>query len=84
MENKTLEELSDEALLQQAKQLKPTKLYDALIIGFLIGVAIFSSVRNGMGLLTFLPLIYLPVASKNRKKVEAVNKLLQERGLDVS
>lgn len=84
MENKTLEELSDEALLQQAKQLKPTKLYDALIIGFLIGVAIFSSVRNGMGLLTFLPLIYLPVASKNRKKMEAVNKLLQERGLDVS
>lgn len=84
MENKTLEELSDEALLQQAKQLKPTKLYDALIIGFLIGVAIFSSVRNGMGLLTFLPLIYLPVASKNRKKVEAVNKLLQERGLDMS
>ena len=84
MENKTLEELSDEALLQQARQLKPTKLYDALIIGFLIGVAIFSSVRNGMGLLTFLPLIYLPVASKNRKKVEAVNKLLQERGLDMS
>lgn len=60
---------------------KSTKIYDAVIIGVLIGIAIYSSVKNGFGLLTFLPLIYLPIAGKNKKKANELEKLLHERNL---
>ncbi|KAA3624201.1 MAG: FUSC family protein [Bacteroidetes bacterium] len=82
MKQKQLAELTDEELLQEAKNLKPTNVYDAVIFGFLIGVAIYSSVKNGLGWLTFLPLIYLPIAAKNKTKIKEVNKLLKERNLN--
>ncbi len=74
-------ELTDEELLKAAKTMKPTKMYDAAIFGFLVGVAIYSTVKNGFGLLTFLPLIYLPVAGRNKKKRDELEKAMQERGL---
>lgn len=81
MKETELTQLSDEELLQEAKRTKPTKLYDAVIIGFLIGVATYSSVKNGFGLLTFLPLVYLPIANKNRAKNKALENVLKERNL---
>lgn len=76
-----LAEMTDEELLQEAKKAKSTKIFDAAFIGFLIGVAVYSSVRNGFGLLTFLPLIYLPVAAKNKVKKKELDTLLKERNL---
>jgi hypothetical protein len=81
MKQNKLAELTDEELLQEAKRTKPTKIYDAIIIGFLIGIAIYSSVKNGFGLLTFLPLVYLPIAGKNKMKNKGLEKLLKERNL---
>ncbi len=81
MKQNKLAELTDEELLQEAKRTKPTKIYDAVIIGFLIGIAIYSSVKNGFGLLTFLPLVYLPIAGKNKMKNKGLEKLLKERNL---
>lgn len=82
MSQKELAELSDEELLQEAKTMKPTGIYDALIIGVLIGVSLFSIYKNGLGLLTFLPLVYIPIATKNKLKVKEINKLLEERNLN--
>ena len=81
MKQNKLAELTDEELLQEAKRTKPTKIYDAIIIGFLIGIAIYSFVKNGFGLLTFLPLVYLPIAGKNKMKNKGLEKLLKERNL---
>jgi len=81
MEQKKLAELRDEELLEEAKKHKPTKLYDAVIVGFLIGIAIYSSVTKGFGLLTFLPLIYIPIAARNRTKTKKLEELLKDRGL---
>ena len=81
MKHRKLAELADEDLLQEAKRIKPTKLYDAVIIGILIGIAIYSSVKNGFGLLTFLPLVYAPIAAKNKTKNRELEKLLKERNL---
>lgn len=81
MKQKKWAELTDEELLQEAKNIKPTKLYDAVIIGLLIGIAIYSSVKNGFGVLTFIPLVYLPLAAKNKAKKEELEKLLKERNL---
>ena len=81
MKQNKLAELTDEELLQEAKIIKPTNLYDAVILGILIGIATYSSVKNGFGLLTFLPLVYAPIAVKNKTKNKELEKLLKERNL---
>lgn len=81
MKQKESGELTNEELLQEAKKVKSTTVFDAVIIGFLIGVAIFSSVKNGFGLLSFLPLVYIPIAAKNKAKKKELEKLLKERNL---
>jgi len=55
MKQEKLATLSDAELHQQAKDLKPTKQLDAAIIGFMVGIAIYSTIKHGIGLLTFLP-----------------------------
>ncbi|NUY81961.1 FUSC family protein [Flavobacterium sp. MAH-1] len=81
MEQKELAAFTNEELLQEAKKVKSTNIYDAVIIGSLIGIALYSTIRNGFGLLTFLPLVYLPIAARNRAKKQEVESLLKERDL---
>lgn len=78
---KPLTELTDEELLQQAKQRKSANLYDALILGVLVGVAAYSTFKNGWGLLTFIPLVYLPIAAKNKSNNKALDRILKERNV---
>lgn len=73
MESKAFEELTDQELLAEGKKAKATKLYDAVIFGVLLGIAIYGSVKNGFGLLTFLPLVYLPIAKKNQIKTKVLS-----------
>lgn len=81
MKQKELAELTNEELLQEAKKIKSSNIFDAAIFGFLIGVAVYSAVKNGFGLLTFLPLIYIPIAAKNKIRNKELEKLVKERGL---
>jgi len=81
MDAKVLATLTNEELLQVAKKVRSTTIFDAAIIGLLIGIAIYSVVKNGFGLLTFLPLVYLPIAAKNKAKNKLLNEKLKERGL---
>lgn len=78
---KELSELTDQELLQEAKRNKNTGTIDAVIFGILIGIAIYSTVHNGLGLLTFLPLVYIPIAAKNKIKTKALGKQVEERNL---
>ena len=81
MKENKFTKLSDEELLQAASRHKSTNVYDAVIFGVLIGIAIYSTVKNGWGLLTFLPLVYLPIAARNKTKQKELEKLLRERNL---
>ncbi|MDF0706454.1 MAG: FUSC family protein [Bacteroidota bacterium] len=81
MEEKPLTELTDQELLLKANKHKSYKTYDALVVGLLIGIAIYSTVKNGFDLLTFLPLIYIPIAGKNKKTREKLDQLIKERNL---
>lgn len=81
MTEKELAELTDQELLLEARKIKSNNLWDGLIIGMLSGIAIYSAVKNGFGLLSFLPLIYVPVAVKNRAKNKVLEDLLKERNL---
>jgi hypothetical protein len=79
---KKLSELTDQELLQEAKRSRPTNIYDAVFFGILIGIAIYSTVNHGLGILTFLPIVYIPIASKNMIKNNELKKLLKERNLE--
>ena len=81
MTQEELSKLSDEELLQKAKAMKSYQVYDSVIFGMLIGIATYSTVKNGLDLLTFLPLVYLPIAAKNKVKKKEVDQLLKERNL---
>lgn len=81
MKGKALAEFTDDELLQEAKKQNSYKTYDAVIIGVLMGIAIYSAVKNGFGLLIFIPLLYLPAAAKNRANKKKVERLLTERNL---
>ena len=81
MDQTAISQLSDAELLDRKKKIKAGKITDALMVGFMIGVAVYSTVKNGWGLLTFLPLLIIPVVAKNKKMYDAVEAELKGRGL---
>ncbi|MBL4746829.1 MAG: hypothetical protein JKY08_10730 [Flavobacteriaceae bacterium] len=81
MKEKEVFELTDEELLEKAKTSKQKNLFDAVLIGVLIGISLYSIYTNGFGLLTFIPLIYIPIAVRNNAEIKELKKLLKERNL---
>ncbi|WP_020569853.1 hypothetical protein [Neolewinella persica] len=84
MTNKDLSELTDQELLAQAKEMKSAAIMHAVIIGFLMGIVIYSVATNSWGFLTLIPL-YLAFRvfhkPENNKRHEAVKELIKERKL---
>jgi hypothetical protein len=82
MTERKLSELTDEELLQEAKKMKSNSIMNAVLIGFLAGIIIFSVVKNTLGFLTLIPLFlaYKLINKSNHNKQELEN-LLKERNL---
>jgi hypothetical protein len=82
MEQKKLTELTDEELLIEAKKMKSTMILNALLIGFLVGIMVYSITKNGLGFLTLILLFvaYKLINRSNYDKKE-LEKILIERGL---
>ncbi|MDO9000960.1 MAG: FUSC family protein [Bacteroidota bacterium] len=82
MTERKLSELTDEELLQVVKKMKSNSIMNAVLIGFLAGIIIYSVVKNTLGLLTLIPLFlaYKLVNKSNPNKQELEN-LLKERNL---
>ncbi len=81
MTKKELSELTDEELLDKAKKIKSTSITNAVLVGFMIGIVMYSIVKNSIGFLTLIPLFIaykLINSSKNTKDLKAV---LKERDL---
>lgn len=74
MKSQSLAELSDQELLQKLKTLKNNNLIDAVLIGFTIGIVIYSAVNNGFRFFTFFPLLLTYAIIRN----SANNKLLEK------
>ncbi|MCS5491028.1 FUSC family protein [Algoriphagus limi] len=79
MNQSELSQLSDEELLEVAKNNKPSPIIDAFFIGFLIGIIIFSVVSNTWGLVTIIPLFLIYIFLKKPKKYEALKQELKKR-----
>ena len=82
MNREELSKLTDEELLEVAKNNKPSPVIDAFFIGFLIGIVIYSVASNTWGLVTIIPLYLIYRFLKKPKQYEALQKELQARNLD--
>jgi len=56
MNQKEKLELNDEELVQQTKKKKSKSITNAVLIGFLIGIVIYSIVKNNLGFFALIPL----------------------------
>ena len=83
MNQKELSELTDQELLDEAKEMKSFSFTNALIIGFLMGVVFYSVVKNTWGIFTLIPLffVYKLINDPKNKRYKELEKLLKERNL---
>lgn len=81
MKENELTALSDQELLDKRKKLKNANVTSAVLIGFMIGIAFYSTVRNGFGFFTFFPLFFLPIATANQVNKQALEKEIALRNL---
>jgi len=83
MKQKELSELADKELLEEAKKLKSFSITNAFIIGFLIGIVIFSIIKSTFGFLMLIPLylVYRMINDPKAKRSKALNELLKARSL---
>lgn len=83
MNQKELSELTDQELLNEAKELKSFSIINALIIGFLIGIIFYSLAKNSWGILTLIPLyfVYKIINDPKNKRYQALEKIIKERNL---
>jgi hypothetical protein len=57
MERNELKNLNTEELAIEFKKRKSARTFAGFYIGIFIGIAVWSTVKNGFGLLTFLPIL---------------------------
>ncbi len=81
MKQKELSELTDQELLDEAKKMKSTSITNALFIGFMIGIVIYSIVKNSLGFFTLIPLFFAYKLVKNSKNNKPLEKELKARNL---
>jgi hypothetical protein len=83
MNQKELSELTDQELLDEAKKLKSFSIVNALLIGFLVGIIVYSIVKSSWGMLTLIPLylVYKLVNDPKNKRSKELEILLKERNL---
>ena len=81
MKQKDLSELTDQELLKEAKKMKSDSLINAVFIGVLIGIVIYSVVKNSYGFLTLIPLFLAYKLAKNSNSNKPLEEELKARNL---
>ncbi len=81
MSHEELSELSDQELLDKAKKMKSASITSALLIGFMIGVIIYSVAKNTVGLFTLIPLFFAYKLLSKPDENKALKEVLEKRGL---
>lgn len=81
MKQKELSDLTDEELLIEGKKIKSSNIINAVLFGVMIGVATYSTVKNGFGIITFFPLLFIQMLVKNNSRKKAFEEELKVRNL---
>jgi hypothetical protein len=85
MTQQELSQLTDIELLVETKKMKSAETLSAVLIGFMIGIIIFSIWKNSIGLFTLIPLYFIFRVfhnPKNNERNKVLKAVLQERGLN--
>ncbi|SHG06820.1 hypothetical protein SAMN05444372_102138 [Flavobacterium micromati] len=78
MEHNDLKNLTNEDLEIEFKKRKSARTFAGFYTGMFIGIAVWSTVKNGFGLLTFLPIL---VSYFFRKTSTNYNEIKQEMAI---
>ncbi|RAV98434.1 FUSC family protein [Pseudochryseolinea flava] len=82
MKQRSLSELTDQELLQEVKKRKSTSIVNALLVGFLIGVIVYSVIKNTWGFLTLIPIFFAYwLINKSKRDEQELENLLKQRNL---
>ncbi len=81
MEERNFADLTDDELKTEAKKLKSRTVLNAFIIGFMIGIIIWSILKSTLGLLTLIPLFFIYKLANSSKNDKALKAVLKERKL---
>lgn len=81
MIQKELSELTNEELLLEGKRIKSGNIVNAVLFGVMIGVATWSTVKYGLGIITFFPLLFIQMLLKNNARKKAFETELKNRNL---
>ena len=81
MTPENLSELTDEELLLEGKKIKSTNIVNAVLFGVMIGVATWTTIKHGLGILTFFPLLFIQMLLKNNARKKAFESELKARNL---
>ena len=82
MKERELSALTDEELLQAAKKMKSDAIISALLIGFMIGIIVWSVAKNTVGFFTLIPLFFIFKVFHKPKTKNELKKILKERNLN--
>ena len=82
MDAKQLSELDDAALLEAGKKKEKELQIDRFIVGIVVGVAIYSLVKNGLGFFTFFPLLYILISMKKTAENKLIKAEIAARNLN--
>jgi uncharacterized membrane protein YdbT with pleckstrin-like domain len=78
---KPLTEFTDEELLQEEKKRMESRKFFPFIIGLSVGIAAYSTFKNGIGFFTIFPLIFILPSIAADKKYKAVKAEIEARKL---
>jgi hypothetical protein len=81
MEKNAFKKLTNEELLNETKKIQYNKVTNAVLVGFCVGIFIFSAVYNGFSFFTFFPLLLTYPFIKNGKKTKLLEDELKSRNL---
>ncbi|MGN0019645.1 MAG: hypothetical protein ACI35Z_02545 [Sphingobacterium hotanense] len=82
MDKKKLSDLTDQEILDKKKKLKTNQIISAVLIGFLVGIAVYSTITKGLGFFTFFPLFFIFLIAKNKSDLNNINLEIKNRNLD--
>jgi len=84
MDQQILSELSDKELLDEANKMKSTNKMNALLIGLMAGIIIYSVAKSSVSIFTFVPLFFIYKIVQDSKKKSNLEVILKERNLKVT
>lgn len=76
-----LTKLTNEALQIELKKKKSSSKLLTVVIGLMIGTAIFTTFKKGFDFFTVFPLFFIPLAITSKSSYDEVKKEIESRNL---